>query len=178
MNQKNWQRARSSEQREIRTREILGAAEKLFISRPYEKITMQMIAREASLSQSNLYRYFTTREEIFLKIFLTDLENLTKQVETEFTREITADKFVSRLTDLLMKQERFLHLSPLLAVTLEKNCSEEVYRSVKLAIAELTGRNRCGGEQGSSRSLAGTDQRLHLFSAGTDCGSTADDRFQ
>jgi AcrR family transcriptional regulator len=40
---------------------------------------MQMIAREAGFTRSNLYRYFTTREEIFLTLFTADFEICVQQ---------------------------------------------------------------------------------------------------
>ena len=67
MSKNNWIRARSKEQIEQRIEAILDAAGTVFQNVPYEKVTMLMIAKEAGSSRSNLYRYFKTREEIFLE---------------------------------------------------------------------------------------------------------------
>ena len=52
MKSDGWQRARTAEQRAERERQILESAERLFADLGYERVTMQMIAREIGVSQS------------------------------------------------------------------------------------------------------------------------------
>ena len=59
-------RARSPEQKEQRLEEIKGAARRQFSERPYHEITLTTIADELGWSRANLYKYVTTKEEIFL----------------------------------------------------------------------------------------------------------------
>ena len=59
-------RARSAEQKEQRLEEIKGAARRQFSERPYHEITLTTIADELGWSRANLYKYVTTKEEIFL----------------------------------------------------------------------------------------------------------------
>jgi TetR/AcrR family transcriptional regulator len=68
-----WVRARTPDQKERRIRQILSAAVRLLKSQSIDDITMGMIAEEAAFTRSNLYRYFTTREEVFLSILKEDL---------------------------------------------------------------------------------------------------------
>ncbi len=137
MNCNKWQRARSSEQMEVREKEILSAAEKLFITGSYEKITMQMIARESGFSQSNLYRYFGTKEEIFLSLYLKDVRLWLEECLGIFKGEMEMEEFVHVWTEILCRQERLLALSPYLAISLEKNSSEEIYRRTKSVLGEM-----------------------------------------
>ena len=136
MNGKSWQRARSSEQVQERVSEILEGAAAVFLSVPYEKATMQMIAREAGFTRSNLYRYFNTREEIFLALFMKDLDAWAHSIIAAFNSEDSLKSFARRWTELLCRQTRLLRLTPLLTITLEKNTSEEVYRQTKLTLHE------------------------------------------
>jgi len=136
MNCNQWQRARNSQQVETREQEILSAAETLFRTRGYENITMQMIARESGFSQSNLYRYFKTKEEIFLNLYLKDIHTWLDECLVVFHKELSLEEFASLWTETLCRQERLLALSPYLAISLEKNSSEEVYRRTKLEIVE------------------------------------------
>ena len=138
MNDKKWQRARSSKQVKHRENEILEAAEELFRSIGYENITMQMIARKSHFTQSNLYRYFKTKEEIFLRIYITDLRQFNELADAEFKTELELKVFAEKWTEILISQKRLLELAPLLTVSLEKNTSDEVYRQAKKAIAELS----------------------------------------
>ena len=59
-------RARSAEQKEQRLEEIKGAARRQFDERPYHEITLTTIADELGWSRANLYKYVSTKEEIFL----------------------------------------------------------------------------------------------------------------
>jgi TetR/AcrR family transcriptional regulator len=136
MSEDHWIRARSSEQIEQRMHTILDAAGKVFHTVPYEKVTMQMIANETGFSRSNLYRYFTTREEIFLALFLSDIETWAIRIKSVFTHEETPETFIEKWTEVLCGQKRLLELVPLLSISLEKNTSEEVYRKTKLLLMD------------------------------------------
>lgn len=63
-----FQRARSVEQKEQRLGDIKAAAAELFASRPYHEITLTTIAEKLGWSRANLYKYVTTKEEIFLSL--------------------------------------------------------------------------------------------------------------
>ena len=62
-------RARSEEQKQARMAEIKAAADSLFNSVPYQEITLSTIAGKLSWTRANLYKYVTTKEEIYLEIF-------------------------------------------------------------------------------------------------------------
>ena len=93
-------RARSPEQKEQRLDEIKGAVRRQFAERPYHEITLTTIAEELGWSRANLYKYVTTKEEIFL--LLADVADahqeyfrlgdlLTTIVETNVTVERLMD---------------------------------------------------------------------------------------
>ncbi len=69
----DWVRARSDRQIEQRTGEIVGATARLYETHRFEEITFAMIAKEADFTRSNLYRYFETKEEIFLELLKHDI---------------------------------------------------------------------------------------------------------
>lgn len=60
-------RARSSSQKEERMTEIKKAADAQFAEKPYHMITLTTIAEQLSW-WANLYKYVTTKEEIFLEL--------------------------------------------------------------------------------------------------------------
>lgn len=130
----NWKRARNEEQIEERVNAVLDAAGRVFQKHPYEEVTMLMIAKEASFTRSNIYRYFKTREEIFLSLFLLDVEKWAREVNSSFSTKMKLEEFVDHWTEILCKHNRLLELSPLLNTSLEKNTSEEVYRKTKLTL--------------------------------------------
>ena len=61
-------RARTDGQKEIRMKEIKDAADSLFAKMPFSDITLTVIAENLGWSRANLYKYVTTKEEIFLEI--------------------------------------------------------------------------------------------------------------
>ncbi len=61
-------RARSDEHKEERLSQIKEATAELFDSFPYSEITLTTIADKLGWSRANLYKYVTTKEEIFLEI--------------------------------------------------------------------------------------------------------------
>ncbi len=132
-----WRRARNPEQRAERERQILGAAERLFAGLPYERVTMQMVARETGISQSNLYRYFSTREEMFLRLFTEDLRRWLEDILTSLGSGLSVSAFSERWTGILLRHERLLELHPHLALSLERNASETVYRNAKRSFLAL-----------------------------------------
>lgn len=67
-------RARSAAQKCQRMDEIKAAARHQFETRPYHQITLTTIAGELGWSRANLYKYVSTKEEIFLLI-MADLRD-------------------------------------------------------------------------------------------------------
>ena len=134
-----WQRARRPDQISQRITTILDAAGELFSELPYEKITMQLIAKRANFTRSNLYRYFKTREEIFLKLFRSYVEIWMDEILTVFSQSPleSIETFVTRWTDILLRRKRLLRLSPLLAISLEKHVTERVYRDFKISLKDM-----------------------------------------
>lgn len=145
-----WQRARTDEQRQTRVHSVLSAAAALFDRLPYEEVSLGKIAAEAGFTRSNLYRYFSSREEIFLELYRMDLDAWL----SEFTAELDAESaerdagaslsaaerltsFVALWTQVLLRQQRLMRLTPLLSISLERNSSEEQYRAFKEFTADL-----------------------------------------
>ena len=69
---RSWKRANDREQKEIRKREICDAALALNEASPFSEMTLADIARYASFTRSNLYKYYSCREDLFL--FLLEKE--------------------------------------------------------------------------------------------------------
>jgi len=63
------QRARSTEQKMLRRRAVLEAAEMYFFEVGYEAFSMSKLAKNAGLAKGTLYLYFQTREELFLTLY-------------------------------------------------------------------------------------------------------------
>ena len=123
-----WERARKPEQKAVRREEILSAAKSLFSELEYEEISLNAIAREAGFSKPNVYRYFSTREEIFLAIFRDEQDSFVTGL-IERVSKIRSKDPVTRIAEIWVEQSlkhpTVLNLLPVLMTSMEKNSSVE-----------------------------------------------------
>lgn len=132
----SWQRARSDEQKAERIRDIENAAGELFLSRRYHEIGLADIAKIAGFTRPNLYRYFSTKEEIFLALLSRDMDAWLAQIEEAPSTGGDVDAFADWWVRAFTAQPRLPRLLPLLSVSLEENSSEDSLRRFKLRLAE------------------------------------------
>src|SRR5579871_1753669 len=76
-NQGGFERARRPQQIEQRREDLLSAALKLFKRDGLDNVSLNDIAREVGVAKSNIYRYFDSREHIYLVV----LQRLAAQFE-------------------------------------------------------------------------------------------------
>lgn len=135
----SWERARSDEQIEYRINEILEATAKLYKENRFEEITFVMIAKEAGFTRSNLYRYFKTKEDIFLKLLAKDINAWRKYLQENMPEKtLSPDEFAALWVQLMLAQPRLLQLFAILYTILEKNATLEALTDFKGSIhAEL-----------------------------------------
>ncbi|MDR5587911.1 TetR/AcrR family transcriptional regulator [Clostridium aquiflavi] len=86
---------------------ITYEAKKLFSEYGFEKTSMNMIAKEANVSKSNVYNYFATKEEIFYYItdaMANDLINMTEFfVNHKFYEKFGSNEFIEMMVQKLFK---------------------------------------------------------------------------
>ena len=79
--------SRKEREREAHRRDILDAAEKVFILRGYDKATVEQIAQEADFSVGTLYNFFKNKEELYIKV----LEKITEEFRGDFERTVKGE---------------------------------------------------------------------------------------
>lgn len=127
-----WERARSEEQIEHRIKEITDATARLYESNRFEDISFSMIAKEASFTRSNLYRYFTTKEEIFLALLSYDMVAWREDMLANFTEtQMPASAFAEQWVNLILKHQRLIEIYTILYTMLEPNVSLESLTTFK-----------------------------------------------
>lgn len=136
-----WERARSEGQKEIRISEIVAATERLYKKYSFEEITFVLIAEEANFTRSNLYKYFNSKEEIFLEFVKHDIIRWRKELTKTFRKKThySVEEFVSVWVKFLIKHKRLLELISILFVHLEKNVSVQSYIDFKLETKDELG---------------------------------------
>jgi len=123
-----WQRARSAEQREQRRQVLLAAAARLYAAHPIQEVSLSAIAREANISKANIYRYFESREDLFLQLVLDSLapwsESLIRRLDS-LDPPATAQAVARVFSETTIEHGRFARLSSVLSTVLEHNVSTE-----------------------------------------------------
>lgn len=128
-----WERARTDEQKEQRITEIISATERLYKNHCYEEITFVSIAKEANFTRSNLYKYFSTKEEIFLEFLNQDIRKWRKDLVKSFgkKKKYSVKEFAALWVQLLIKHKRLLELLSIMFIHLERNVSVETFMDFK-----------------------------------------------
>lgn len=128
-------RARQPEQKEQRRIQILAAAAKLLEQQGFEKVSLNGIARQANVAKSNIYRYFESREDIFLQLLKEDwaqwLEDLERSLGS-LAGSDDVDAVTGMIADKIAAAPRMCQLMSVLASVLEQNISEELLYKFKL----------------------------------------------
>lgn len=122
-----WERARTDEQKEVRVAEIVEATARLYDTYRFEDITLSLIAKEAKFTRSNLYKYFSSKEEIFLECFKRDIALACRDLEAAYERDrtYTIREFAEVWVRTFVRHPRFLRLHSILSTILERNVSVE-----------------------------------------------------
>ena len=140
MSNPSFQRARQPEQKQQRRAAILAAAATLFADGGFDKITLSAIAREAGISKANVYRYFESKEEIFLHLSLEDNAAWVADLEIQLADVATCgdlEEVAGVLARSLSARPRLAALAAVTSSILEHNVSEQVVLAYKQAMLPL-----------------------------------------
>lgn len=123
----DFQRARTDEQKEIRIKQISKAALDLLKTERYEDITLAGIAKDLSFTRANLYKYISSKEEIFLYIILDELENWKNDLDKVFNGRVNPNKedFAVLWSESVYRNIMMIQTMSLLYTIFEKNVTVE-----------------------------------------------------
>jgi len=84
---------------------IIEAAERVFAVKPFNKVSIRDIAREAGISHASIYRYFPDQQSLFVEAFIqgakeigVTLEGLIEGAKTQDIMKVS-DAYVTYLMD-------------------------------------------------------------------------------
>lgn len=126
-------RARSEEQKEMRMQDIKKVADRLFLSQTYHEITLASIAEHLSWSRANLYKYVTSKEEIFLELCEDKRNAYFEALKAAFPINCaySMEVIASVWTEILIAHQDYLQYSSILTAILETNVSVEKLANFK-----------------------------------------------
>ena len=139
------QRARSADQKALRRRAVLEAAETYFLEVGYEAFSMSKLAKKIGLAKGTFYLYFQTREELFLTLYDQSLIRWSQTFIDELSDSMTGKAYSQKLFSTATADGTFLPLLIRLEHMIEHNVaiprlisSKQVFIKQVEAIAEAT----------------------------------------
>jgi TetR/AcrR family transcriptional regulator len=85
---------RKQREKELRRKQILEAAEKVFMNKGFEDATMDEIAEACELSKGTLYLYFQSKDILYFYVMLEIMEQYCDILETDLAK---AENYPKRL---------------------------------------------------------------------------------
>ena len=79
------QENRKRQEKEIKRKDIIDAAERVFFSKGYENASMDEVAKEAEFSKRTVYVYFSSKEQIYFEIMIRGYRLLIEMIGKSFT---------------------------------------------------------------------------------------------
>jgi AcrR family transcriptional regulator len=136
----SFRRARKPDEKALRRKAILDAAAALFASEGLDGVSLNGVARRAGFTKSNLYRYFESREAIFLALQNDDMAECVAELEQRLSR-LAGDanpRTVARvLAQTLVAAPRLCALEAAVTTVFEQNTSEELIANHKRTVLRL-----------------------------------------
>ena len=72
--------ALKEQERENRKNLIINAAERVFTNKPFDQVTMRNIAKEAGITPTAIYRYFTDKQSLYAEAYVRSNNRLLKKL--------------------------------------------------------------------------------------------------
>lgn len=137
-----FKRARSDEQKSIRIHQIVTATLELLQTQSFDDITLKAIAEKLDFSRNNLYKYVSTKEEIFLLIVDADLQHFTEIMSHRLDNRqyMEIPEFCHLWVKTLYEQKRLLKCFSMLNTMIEKNASLDALVSFKQSMYQSLSR--------------------------------------
>lgn len=137
-------RARSAEQKGQRLEEIKGAVRRQFAERSYHEITLTTIADELGWSRANLYKYVSTKEEVFLLIEADECRSYYDALLAAFPEGcgLSPATVAEVWAGIANAHQEYFRLGDLLATIVETNVTLERLVGFKRTYYECVGQMR------------------------------------
>ena len=137
-----FQRARKPAEQQLRREAILAAAAELFDAEGPQGTGLNAIAAKAGFTKSNVYRYFESREEVLMSLFLSELDGFVGDLEVGAKACVPGDiaALAQASTDAFLAHPRFCALVGILTSVLEQNVSIAKIIELKRAVTAQNAR--------------------------------------
>jgi AcrR family transcriptional regulator len=137
-----FQRARTDEQRAVRSQAILDTAAAMLQEMPVADLSLNELSRRVGLAKSNVLRYFDSREAVLLELLHSSFREWLAHLAAELPSAIRrragfkrrAEQLAAAITGSLVERAVLCDLMSTQAAVLEHNVSVEAITRYKLAV--------------------------------------------
>ena len=136
-----FQRARSDEQRALRSQAILDTAAAMLEEMPVADLSLNELSRRVGLAKSNVLRYFDSREAVLLELLASSVREWLAHLAAELPSAVgrragfkrRAEQLATAIAQSLVERPVLCDLMGAQAAVLEHNVSAEAVTRYKLA---------------------------------------------
>ncbi|MCF8026004.1 MAG: TetR/AcrR family transcriptional regulator [Desulfobacteraceae bacterium] len=93
------------EEREVRKQLIINAAMELFNEKSFHEIGMRDIALKAGVSAASIYRYFPSRDDLFVDALIQDINNIEERLKKRAQNNGNIEELAIAVADYLFDNE-------------------------------------------------------------------------
>ncbi|MBS3759165.1 MAG: TetR/AcrR family transcriptional regulator [Desulfobacterales bacterium] len=93
------------DEREVRKQLIIKAAMELFEEKSFHDIGMRDIAVKAGVSAASIYRYFPSRDDLFVEALLQDINNIEQRLQERIDSGNSVEDLAIAVVDYLIDNE-------------------------------------------------------------------------
>lgn len=92
-------------EREVRKGLIISAAMTLFEEKSFYEIGMRDIAGKAGVSAASIYRYFPSRDDLFVEALIRDINSIEKMLESQLQAGSSVESLAVAVVDHFLDNE-------------------------------------------------------------------------
>ncbi|RJP42104.1 MAG: TetR/AcrR family transcriptional regulator [Desulfobacteraceae bacterium] len=93
------------DEREVRKRLIIKAAKELFEEKSFHEIGMRDIAVKAGVSAASIYRYFPSRDDLFVEALIQDINEIEERFQQRLEHRDTIEDITLAVVDYMIDNE-------------------------------------------------------------------------
>ncbi len=93
------------DEREVRKQLIIKAAMELFEEKSFHEIGMRDIALKAGVSAASIYRYFPSRDDLFVEALIQDINIIEKRLQQRLDNGSNIEELAIAVVDYLIDNE-------------------------------------------------------------------------
>ena len=112
MKKKNTFAELKNNEKKARQDVIIEAAKRVFALKPFNKVSIRDIAREAGISHASIYRYFPDQQSLFVEAFLHGAQEITVILDNIIRngRGITMEKVAKAYLTYLIDNDQYFRM--------------------------------------------------------------------